>query len=167
MFRGLNTPVVFLQNVVTDLLLGLGVWEAYAIFEEHVRSQYDAEPGFITMNLPRLLIALESVGIQNPIVCASINKLGFRMCGGKALYENTIAAGSCRAVAMSVFASGAIPYRDALEYVTRQRGIELIVFGASSPENIRKTKAMIDALDKETRVAVTVGSATPTDASTS
>ena len=28
-----------------------------------------------------------TVGIDNPIVCANINKIGFRMCGGIALYE--------------------------------------------------------------------------------
>ena len=149
MFSGLRTPVIFLQNVITDLLLGLGVWEAFSIFDEHVRSRFDAEPGFITMNLPRLLGALEHVGITNPIVCASINRMGFRMCGGKEVYEKTIAEGHFRAVAMSVFASGAIPYRDALEYIIRQKRIQSIVFGASSTENIRKTKLMIDELDEK------------------
>src|SRR6266850_1556545 len=81
MFQGLNTPVIFLQNLVTDLLLGLGMHEALRIFAEHVRRRYHAEPGYITMNLPRLLDALEALGLDNPIVCASINKAGFRMCG--------------------------------------------------------------------------------------
>ena len=52
MFRGLKTPVIFLQNVVVDLLLGLGFVDAFRIFADHVRTAYDAEPGFITMNLP-------------------------------------------------------------------------------------------------------------------
>ena len=30
----------------------------------------------------RLLDALENVGIENPIICANINKIGSRMCGG-------------------------------------------------------------------------------------
>ena len=34
------------------------------------------------MNLPRLLDVLDELGIENPIVCANINKIGFRMCGG-------------------------------------------------------------------------------------
>jgi hypothetical protein len=53
MFDGLRTPVIFLQNVVVDLLLGLGFNEAFRIFANHVSSRYDAEPGFITMNLQR------------------------------------------------------------------------------------------------------------------
>ncbi|MFX9004280.1 hypothetical protein ABTN42_22395, partial [Acinetobacter baumannii] len=32
MFEGLNTPVIFLQNVVTDLIQGLGIVDAFRIF---------------------------------------------------------------------------------------------------------------------------------------
>ena len=52
MFRGCRHPVIWLQNVVVDLLLGLGFDDAFAIFAHHVRARYGAEPGFITMNLP-------------------------------------------------------------------------------------------------------------------
>lgn len=146
MFTGLRTPVIFLQNVVTDLLLGLGSHEALRIFAQHIREKYRAEPGFITMNLPRLLDALDQVGIENPIVCCNINKIGFRMCGGLAAYEEAIATRTFRPVAMSVFASGAIPPRDAVEYVCLQPKIRSIVFGASSRGNIRQTKQLIDSM---------------------
>lgn len=144
MFRGLRTPVIFIQNVITDLLLGLGMNQCLRIFHDHVRDRYDAEPGFITMNVPRLLDALDSVGVENPIVCANINKIGFRMCGGIELYEQTIATRRFRPVAMSVLASGAIAPREAIEYVGRQPRIESVVFGASSRANIRQTKSLID-----------------------
>jgi hypothetical protein len=147
MFQGLATPVIFLQNVVTDLLLGLGMKEALRFFADHVREKYRAEPGFITMNLPPLLDVLAELGIDNPIVCANINRIGFRMCGGIELYEKTIAERRFRPVAMSVFASGAIAPREALEYVCAQPQIESIVFGASSRANIRHTKALVDELD--------------------
>jgi hypothetical protein len=146
MFEGLSTPVILLQNLVTDLLLGLGFNEAFRIFAEHVRNRYQAEPGFITMNLPRLLDVLEDLGIENPIVCASINKIGFRMCGGVEAYEKAIATRTFRPIAMSVLASGAIPPREALEYVCRQSEIRSIVFGASSRSNIRQTKQLIREL---------------------
>jgi len=146
MFEGLSTPVIFLQNLVTDLLLGLGFNEAFRIFADHVRSRYRAEPGFITMNLPRLLDVLQGLGIDNPIVCASINKIGFRMCGGTAAYERAIATRSFRPIAMSVMASGAIAPREALEYACRQANIRSIVFGASSRSNIRQTRQLIEEL---------------------
>jgi hypothetical protein len=144
MFQGLKTPVVFIQNVITDLLLGLGFDQCFRIFHDHVREKYGAEPGYITMNLPRLLDVLERQGIDNPIVCANINKIGFRMCGGIAAYEQLIATRRFRPVAMSVLASGAITPREAIEYVCAQPKIESIVFGASSRGNIRQTKTLID-----------------------
>jgi hypothetical protein len=146
MFHGLSTPVVFIQNVITDLLLGLGMKDAFRMFADHVRNRYNAEPGFITMNLPRLLDVLEEVGIDNPIICANINKIDFRMCGGRDLYEKTIATRRFRPVAMSVLASGALSPREAIEYVCGQPKIESIVFGASSRGNIRQTKQLIDEL---------------------
>jgi hypothetical protein len=143
MFAGLKTPVIFLQNVVADLLLGMGLKDAFRIFADHVRRKYDAEPGFITMNLPRMLDTLEEVGIRNPIVCSNINKIGFRMCGGLPGYEAQLATRQFRAIAMSVFASGAIPPREAIEYVCALEGVESIVFGASSRANIRQTNQLI------------------------
>ena len=146
MFRGLPTPVVFLQNVVVDLLLGLGFVDAFRIFADHVRSAYGAEPGFITMNLPQLVNALDSVGIDNPVICANINKIGFRMSGGLEAYEATLRERPLHVIAMSVFASGAIPPREALEWVCTQPGIESIVFGASSRRSIASTKQIVDQL---------------------
>lgn len=146
MFSGLNTPVIFLQNVVVDLLLGLGFKEAFRIFSAHVKTRYNAEPGFITMNLPALLDALEEVGLTNPIVCSNINKIGFRMCGGFDAYERALRERKFRAIAMSVFASGAIPAREAIAWVCEQPNIEAIVFGASSKSNIRNTRSLVDEL---------------------
>jgi hypothetical protein len=143
MFRGLRTPVIWLQNVVVDLLLGLGFHDALAVFASHVRKRYRAEPGFITMNLPRALDALGALGLENPIVCSNINKLGFRMSGGIEAYHNALAKRPFRAVAMSVFASGAIPPREALAWVCDQPNIESIVFGASSHANIRSTRRLV------------------------
>jgi hypothetical protein len=144
MFDGLRTPVIWLQNVVVDLLLGLGFDDAFVVFAEHVRRRYDAEPGFITMNLPALLDRLDKVGIQNPVVCANMNKIGFRMSGGIAAYTRALSRRPCRAVAMSVLASGAIPAEEAIEWVCEQPNVSSIVFGASSRRNIRNTKELVD-----------------------
>jgi hypothetical protein len=146
MFHGLSTPVVFMQNVITDLLLGLRMNDCFRIFHDHVKNRYGAEPGYITMNVPRLLDVLDALHIDNPIVCANINKIGFRMCGGVAAYERAIATRRFRPIAMSVFASGAIPPRDAIAYVCGQPRIESIVFGASGRANIRQTNSLIREL---------------------
>lgn len=139
MFRGLDTPVIFLQNVMVDLLLGMGSKEIFRVFHDYVIEKYEAEPGFITMNLPLLVETLEEVGIANPIVCANLNKIGFRVSGGLDSYTETLRGRKVRAIAMSVFASGAIPPADAIEWVAKQEGVQSIVFGASSRKNIRDT----------------------------
>jgi hypothetical protein len=146
MFSGLRTPVIFLQNVVVDLLLGLGFDDAFGMFAQHVTSRFGAEPAFITMNLPRLLDVLDAQGVANPIVCSNFNKVGFRMCGGLPAYEDALRDREFRAVAMSVFASGAIEPREALEWVASYPAIRSMVFGASTESHIRQTKALVDEL---------------------
>jgi hypothetical protein len=153
MFRGLQTPVIFMQNVIVDLILGLGMPGILRLFHDHVREKYGAEPGFITMNMPMLYRELQGVGVENPIICANINKIGFRMSGGMDAYLETLRSGKVRAVAMSIFASGAIPPREAIEWLATLPNIEAIVFGASSRRNIASTKALVDAHFKPRAVA--------------
>jgi hypothetical protein len=98
------------------------------------------------MNAPRLLRTLQKLGINNPIICTNINKLGFRMCGGIDTYEELMVGGDCRLIAMSVFASGALAARPALEYVCRFPQVKSIVFGASSRSHIGQTRQLIEQL---------------------
>lgn len=147
MFDGLETPIVFLQNVVTDLILGLGADDLFASFANYVKRRYKAEAGFFTMNLPKLLGALHSAGVENPIVCANVNKAGFRMSGGIDCYREAAAKYPARVIAMSVFASGGIPAREAIEWVTGEPYVESIVFGASSRRNIENTVELIREFD--------------------
>ena len=98
------------------------------------------------MNLPALLDALDKVGIENPVVCSNINKIGFRMSGGFEEYQRALAGRRFQAIAMSVYASGAIEPREALEWVRAQPNVESIVFGASGRRNIASTKSIVDEL---------------------
>jgi hypothetical protein len=148
MFAGLHVGAVFLQNIVTDLLFGLGLRDAFAAFAAHIRETYGAEPGFVTMNLPRLVAFLADCGIEDPIVCSSINKIGFRMNPSREACEQALRAGGFRAIAMSVLASGALAPREALEYVCGLEGVDSILFGASTRGHIQQTKELIDALSR-------------------
>ena len=149
MFKGINTPVIFLQNVITDLLLGLRAYDVLVAFHAYIKKKYNAEAGFITMNMPKLVEVLEKGGVDNPIVCASINKVGFRMSGGKEIYEETLKTKKFRAVAMQVLGGGAINPKEAIEYVCGLPNIESILFGASSKGNIENTVSIIHAFDKK------------------
>ena len=151
MFRGMDLGVVFLQNIVSDLILGLRIGEACTQLATYVRKQYHTEVGFMTMNLPAMVTFLKDAGISNPIVCSSVNKIGYLMNPSKKSYEDAIAKGGFRPVAMSVLASGAIPPREAFEYICNQRNIESIVFGASSPSRIEVSTRHIEELDSSWR----------------
>lgn len=147
MFRGISTPMIFLQNVITDLLLGLGMVDFLKAFHEYVAKKYNAEAGFITMNMPKLLSVLEGAGIKNPIICSSINKVGFRMSGGKEAYEHVLKTRKVRAIAMQVLAAGAIPAKEAIQYVCGLPNVESILFGPSSRGNIQETAKLIHEYD--------------------
>lgn len=143
MFKGMNVKAIFLQNIVTDLFLGLGMYDFFSEFDKYVRKKYDAEPGFITMNLPRLATALEEVDIHQPLICASMNKINFRVSGGMEKYEQVIGDKKIRAVAMQVYAAGALRPKEALEYICKVKGVESILFGASTKDHISETYDLI------------------------
>ena len=144
MFKGINTPVIFIQNVLVDMVLGLKMYDVFVDYDKYIRKKYNAEPGYITMNMPALVDALHSVGIENPIICSSINKIGFRMSGGKELYEKYLKEKKFRPIAMQVLAAGALRPNEAIEYIGTLPNIESVLFGASSKGNIQETKNLIE-----------------------
>lgn len=145
MFKGMNTPVIFLQNVIVDLLLGLGMDEIIKHYADYIKKEYNTEPGFITMNLPRMVDLCERLDIKNPIICSSINKIGFRMSNSIEEYEEYLNSDrEFRPIAMQVLAAGALKPEEAIEYVCRFAKIESILFGASSKEHIQQTKELIE-----------------------
>ena len=144
MFRGLHVKAIFLQNIVTDLIMGFGVKEVFNEFAKYIQSKYNAEPGFITQNLPALVDLLEKAGVENPLVCAGINKIGYLMNPSQKLYEQYIAEKAFQPMAMSILASGAVAPRQAVEYIASLKTVKSIVFGASSRSHIEQTKVLID-----------------------
>ncbi len=146
MFKGINTPVIFIQNVIVDMVLGLKMYDVFKAYDEYIRKKYNAEPGYITMNMPALLDVLNSLGIENPIICSSINKIGFRMSGGIELYEKYLQERQFRPIAMQVLAAGALRPKEAIEYLGKFPNIKSVLFGASSKGHIQETKELIESI---------------------
>jgi len=145
MFQGLNVKAIFLQNIITDLLLGIGAKQVFVEFADHIKKTYGVDPGFNSMNMPALASFLIDCGIENPIICSAFNKAGYFISPSKEAYEKALAADSFRPIAMSILASGAVSPQEAVEYVTSFKNIRSIVFGASSKAHILKTKEIIDS----------------------
>ena len=71
------------------------------------------------------------------------------MSGGLELYEKTIKEKKCRLIAMQVLAAGSIAPKEAFEYVCQQKGIQSILFGASTKPHILQSKELIYELDSK------------------
>jgi len=145
-FHDLDVRVVFLQNIVVDLMLGYDVADPFIAYCDHIKKKYGAYPGLITQNLPLLRAKLAEWGIEDVVICASINKIGYLMSPGLAEYEKVLAANDgdrYPVMAMSTLASGAVRPAEAYEYINAHN-IQSVVFGASSPGNIRQTVSLIE-----------------------
>jgi len=146
MFKGLNVKVVFLQNIITDLILGYGVKEVFAEYCDHIRKKYNAIPGLITQNMPFLVVKLKEWEIKEVVICSSFNKLGYLMSPDVDSYLNTARNNNpadYQLMAMSTLASGAIPPTEAYEFINQQN-IQSVVFGASGKAHIEETVKLIN-----------------------
>lgn len=146
MFKGLDVKVVFLQNIITDLMLGYGIKEIFEEYCEYVRKKHNVIPGFITVNLPYCLKKLEEWNIKDVVVCASINKIGFTMSPNVETYEEVLRKNNSdnyQIMAMSTLASGAISPKEAYNYINNQN-IQSVVFGASSQKHIEESISYIN-----------------------
>ena len=68
------------------------------------------------------------------------------MCGGVDAYRDALQTRQLRAIAMSVFASGAIEPEEAFEWVAELPAIESVVFGASTAAHIRSTRRIAESV---------------------
>lgn len=144
MFSNLNIEVVFLQNNITDLLLGFGIKEVFSEFALYIEQKYKARAGFMTLNMPRLVDFLLECGMENPVVGFAMNKVGFQMNPDIACYEQSLRTKPFQALAMSIMAAGAVPPKEAIEYVASFKNIKAILFGASTKAHVIQTKKLIE-----------------------
>lgn len=146
MFKGLNIKVVFLQNIITDLLLGYQVKDVFQGYCDHIRKKYNAIPGLITLNMPFLVDKLKEWGIEDVVICSSINKIGFTMNPSFDSYLDVLKnndPSKYQMMAMSTLASGAIKPKEAFDFIN-SLNVQSVVFGASSERNIKNSLEMIN-----------------------
>lgn len=144
-FKGLNVKVIFLQNIVTDLLLGMGMKEILCSYCDYIRKKYNVIPGLITQNMPVLKQRLAEWGIEEVVICSSINKIGYLMSPSLDTYVQAINDNNqtkYQLMAMSTMASGAVKAKEAYEFINGLK-LQSVVFGASSERNIKETLSLI------------------------
>ena len=145
-FRGLNVNTYFLLNPITDLLLGYNIKDVFEHYCEYVRKKYNANPGLITLNLPYLKAKLEEWGIDDVVICSSINAAGFNMHPSMEAYEKVIEENDpskYQLMAMNVLASGSISVQESFNYINGLN-LQSVVYGASSKSHIKSSYDMIN-----------------------
>ncbi|WP_405399610.1 hypothetical protein [Maribacter sp. Asnod2-G09] len=145
LLKGMNVQGIFLLNIVTDLLLGLGMHNILNEFVKYAKEKYNVKAGFFTMNHVKLHdVLVNELKMDNPIIVSNINKIGFRMNPSKQEVENTLAKEDSYNIAMSFLASGAIRPDSASDYINSIKGVDSVLFGASTPNHILETKKLLD-----------------------
>jgi len=138
-FTGLNLRAIFLHDVLTDLVLGWNMPNVLELFATHIKEKYNAIPAFCTKNLPRLVQLLEQAGLENPLIMASINKLGFQVNPSRAAFENCLRDHQFQLLAMSTLAAGYLKPKTAYEYLFSLPNVASVVVGVSKQEHALET----------------------------
>ncbi|MDG1710092.1 MAG: hypothetical protein P8H05_02790 [Schleiferiaceae bacterium] len=131
---------VYLQNIVTDLLVGLGRGD---LLVEFIRSvdKLGYRPGLITLNpimVDGILTSkMSGERLSDLILCFNINKEGFNVFPSLESVECFIESQKrYKLMGMSIFASGASNIPESVEYI-KKLNLDYIVFGSSNVDNIQ------------------------------
>lgn len=130
--------VIYFQNVLTDILIGINGFALLESFVKSVRSK-GYRPGIITLN-PLILdnIIKDSVVLnqEDLIVCFNINHVGFNVFPNRKVVEEFISRDhKYDLMGMSIFSSGGSNIQKAIEYV-KGLSLDYVVFGTSKLNNV-------------------------------
>ena len=131
---------VYIQNIMTDLLIGMGRSDVIIEFIENIfMSGY--KPGLVTLN-PIMLDAIlqknkNASWMKDLIVCFNLNKDGFNVFPNKNTVENLISSNpKYKLMAMSIFSSGASNIKESVDYI-KKFDLDYVVFGTSKIDNVK------------------------------
>jgi len=131
---------IYMQNIITDLLLGMGRGDILIEFIKSVSSM-GYKPGIITLN-PIMFDKLlkneqEANWLKDLVVCFNINKEGFNVFPSLNTVEDFIKSRpKYQLMGMSIFASGAANIPHSIDYINKLK-LDYVVFGSSQLENIK------------------------------
>lgn len=131
---------VYLQNIVTDLVIGLKRNDLLLEFCRAVRKK-GHRPGLITLNptlLEKIIQDFPNEFQKELIVCFNINRTGFNVFPSKEKVEEFIKRKHpYQKMGMSILSSGGVnSIGDSLEYIKSLK-LDYVVFGSSKLKNIR------------------------------
>ncbi len=130
--------IIFLQNIITDLTIGLNKPELLERFLNSVHSKgYRA--GLITLNpikLEEIIEKSSTLNNKNLIVCFNINNIGFNVFPDLKKVEKYISKPKkYKKMGMSIFSSGGSDIQNSINYIKSLK-LDYVVFGSSNISNI-------------------------------
>ena len=136
--------VVYLQNVITDLTMGLKNGDRIITTYINSVKSMGYKPGFITLNPIVIFEALKKSHLQDEVfLCFNINYSGFNVFPSVSKVEEAIFGAKqttpWKLMGMSIFSSGSkgVSIKESIEYVKTLR-LDYVVFGSSKLSNIEK-----------------------------
>lgn len=130
-FKGLNVKAVFLHNALCDLILGYNMGDIVKKFDRYIKEKYHAIPGYGTLNYLQFSKFLDKQGLNDSLIMAGFNKLGFLMNPNQQLCEQAIKNTQHTVLAMATMASGRVRPEEAYQYLS-EIGIKNVIVGLSS-----------------------------------
>ena len=142
--------VVYLQNIVTDLTMGLKNGSDVIGFFIKTITKMGYVPGLITLNPSFVFDSLKERYADRPIhLCFNLNVSGFNVFPSNQKIEETIEKIKLETkwslMAMSIFSSGSknIPISESIKYIKRQN-LDYLVFGSSNLGNIEHNQRLLN-----------------------
>ena len=126
---------LLLHNVFTDLLLSLGISDAFIEYDNYVKEELNLNPGFTTINFHNMIKYFKEWNINPKFVMTPININGYDMIPSKNEVEKSIKKYNGNLIAMNVLGGGAFSVKDANDYL-KSLNIKKCVVGASSREHL-------------------------------
>ena len=130
---------VYLQNILTDLILGIGRYDLLEYFVQDIKSK-GFKPGLITLNPIRLDKVITKSNVLNTkdlVCCFNINYDGFNVFPNRKKIEDFIKKDkNYLLMGMSILSSGGGGISKSLDYA-KTLDLDYIVFGSSKIKNIQ------------------------------
>lgn len=130
---------IYLQNIVTDLCLGLGL-ENYLLKFVHSLKEMGYKPALITLNpilLDEKIAHWKEEDLRDLCVCYNINLSGFNVYPKLNSVQNfTKEKRIYKRMGMSIFSSGAVFNEKVFDFI-KSLNLDYIVFGSSNLDRIK------------------------------
>ena len=137
---------VYMQNIITDLLIGMGRGDLIVNFINSV-SKMGYKPGLITLNPIKLDCILHEnkvSKISDLIICFNINKQGFNVFPSRSIVETFInSRPNYKLMGMSIFASGGSDIPSSINFI-KKLNLDYVVFGTSKLKNVKSNFELLN-----------------------